>query len=356
MFRDKTILAMMFVLPTIQLGILPLAMDFDVKSLNVVVVDADRSSYSQKLVSKIGASGYFKIVAAKSGFKQALEYIKNGSADVVLEIPPAFEKNLVREGTHTLNLSVDAINGTKSGLGSAYLLSVIQDFNKSILLNLNGQPLQPSGIDMASSVWFNPYANFKWYVVPGVLVLLLTIVGGFLSSLNIVKEKELGTIEQINVSPIKKWQFIVGKLLPFWVVGLVVFSVGLIVARIFYGVVPIGSLLLLYLLAAVYLIAILGFGLLISTLAENQLQSMFITYFFIMVFVLMSGLFTSVESMPGWARNISSALPITHFMKAVRMIVIKGSSFADVSRILLYLLGFAVLLNGFAVWNYRKTS
>lgn len=356
MFRDKSILAMMFVLPTIQLGILPLAMDFEVKKLNLVVVDADRSSFSQKLITKIGSSGYFKIVAAEPAYRQAIDYIERGKADVVLEVPPSFEKSLVREGTQKLNISVDAINGTKSGLGSAYLLSVIKDFNKDILLSVNGQLQQPSTIDVASSVWFNPYANFKWYVVPGVLVLLVTIVGGFLASLNIVKEKELGTIEQINVTPIKKWQFIFGKLFPFWLVGLGVFTVGLLVARIFYNVVPVGSIALLYLLAGIYLIAILGFGLLISTLADNQLQSMFITYFFIMIFVLMSGLFTSVESMPGWARNISNALPITHFMRAIRMVVIKGSGFADISRILLYLLGFAVLLNGFAIYNYRKTS
>lgn len=354
-FRDKTILAMMFAMPTIQLIILPLAMNFDVKHVNLAVVDHDHSSYSRQLLTKIGASGYFRIVAAAASFREALTYIEKEKADLVLEIPAGFESNLVREGTQKLGVSVDAINGTKATIGGSYLQAVILDFNKEIPINA-GQA-KPSGvIDLTYSNWFNPLAEYRFYVVPAVLVLLLTLIGGFMSALNIVREKEVGTIEQINVTPIRKWEFILGKLIPFWVVGIIVFTLGLLVAWGIYGIWPVGSFVTLYLFAAVYLVALLGFGLLVSTYTSNQLQAMFVAFFFVMIFMLMSGLFTSVESMPPWARVIANLTPVTHFIKVIRMIVLKGSGLMDVKWEFLYLVLFAVVLNSWAILNYRKTS
>lgn len=355
-FRDKSIVAMMFVLPIIQLGILPIAMNFEVKNVNLAIVDHDHSTFSNKLINKIGSSGYFKLVSYESGFKQAMEHIDKGDADIILEIPNSFEKDLVRENIAKLNLAVDAINGTKSSLGSSYLISVISDFNRGIQVFQNKKQVTPVTINVESSVWFNPYADYHWFIVPGILAFLLTIFAGSISALNIVREKEVGTIEQINVTPVKKWQFLLGKLIPFWIVGMIILTIGLLVAIIFYGIRPVGSIPMLYALTGLYLIALLGFGLLISTFSNNQLQAMFMSFFFIMIFVLMSGLFTSVESMPTWARHISNALPITYFMKAIRMIVLKGSTFSDVAHIFALLAGFAVLLNGLAIWNYRKTT
>jgi len=358
-FRDKIILATMLALPTIQLIILPLAMNFEVKHVNLVIVDNDHSSFSQRLSAKVEASGYFTIVSAAPSFDAALKYIEKGKADLIMQIPPGFERNLVREGVQKIALSVDAINGTKASLGAAYLTAILTDYNKNIRLNLTENALNAtpqSAIDVTFSTWFNPLGEYKFYIVPGVLVLLLTMIGGFLSALNIVREKEAGTIEQINVSPIKKWQFILGKLIPFWVMGMIVFSLGLIVAYVVYGIVSQGSLAVLYLFAAVYLVALLGFGLLISTYSDNQLQAMFLAFFFMMIFMLMSGLFTSIDSMPAWARTISNLTPITHFIKVIRMIMLKGSGFADIKIEFLYEVLFAIVLNGWAIWNYRKTT
>ncbi|HEX7756794.1 MAG TPA: ABC transporter permease [Niabella sp.] len=359
-FRDKIILAMMFLMPTIQLIIMPLAANFEVRNVNIAYVDHDHSSYSQKLLHKIASSGYFRIAGTPGSYREGLKLIEDGAADLVLEIPTGFERNLVREGSQKVNLSVDAINGTKSSLGSSYLVSVITDFNSDLDINFKSPVITNSAsnakIAVLNSNWYNPRAAYKYYMVPGILVLLLTLIGGFITALNIVKEKEIGTIEQINVTPIKKWQFILGKLIPFWIVGMIVFTIGLLVMYLVYGIFPQGSLLVLYLFAGVYLVALLGLGLLISTFADTQLQAMFIAFFFMMIFMLMSGFFTSTDSMPGWARTMSGFTPVTHFITVVRLIVLKGSGFNEVKTELLYLVGFAVFLNALAILNYRKTS
>lgn len=358
--RDKIILAMMFMMPTIQLIIMPFAANFEVKNINVAYVDHDQSSYSHRLINKIASSGYFRIAGNPLTYKDGLKMIENGEADLVLEIPPGFERNLVREGSQQVNIAVDAINGTKSSIGGGYLLSVITDYNSNLDVNIklpNGKVVSPSAnISIASVNWYNPRAEYKYYMVPGILVLLLTMIGGFITAINIVKEKEIGTIEQINVTPIKKWQFILGKLIPFWIVGMIVFTIGLIVMFLVYGIFPNGSLAVLYLFAAVYLVALLGLGLLISTFAHTQLQAMFVAFFFMMIFMLMSGFFTNTDSMPDWARRISNFTPVTHFIKVVRLIVLKGSGFNEVGTELLYLIGFAIFLNTMAIFNYRKTS
>jgi ABC-2 type transport system permease protein len=358
-FRDKTILVMMFALPTIQLIIIPQAMNFDVKSINISVVDHDHSSYSEKLISKIASSGYFRLISSDLSYQKALQHIEKEESDLVMEIPSGFERGLVREGVQKIGISVDAINGTKATIGGAYLNSIIADFNADLEINqrnISGNEAKAGSIDITYSNWFNPLGIYKFYIVPGVLVILLTMIGGFITALNIVREKESGTIEQINVTPIKKWEFILGKLIPFWIIGMVVFTIGLLVCWGVYGILSVGSLALLYLFAAVYMIALLGFGLLISTFSESQVQAMFVAFFFMMIFLLMSGLFTSVDSMPAWARTISNGTPITHFMKVVRMIMLKGSEYADVKWELGYIIIFAIVLNSWAIWNYRKTT
>lgn len=360
-FREKSILAMMFVMPLVQLVILPLAMDFDVKRIHLSVIDHDHSTYTRQLIQKIAASGYFKILCIDADYSEAIEHIEKEEADIILEIPVNFERNLVREGVQQVAIYADAINGTKAGIGSAYLNSVIADFNAGLNLDINPVNVMMGNtsegiIDIRQRSWFNPLEAYKFNIVPAVLVLLLTLIGGFMAALNIVKEKEVGTIEQMNVTPVRKWQFIMGKMIPFWIIGMIIFTIGLGVCTFVYGIYPQGSLGLLYLFAAVYLVAVLGFGLLISTYSDNQVQAMFIAFFFMMIFMLMSGFFTATDSMPHWASILSNLTPVTHFVKVVRMIVLKSSQFSDVQWEFLYLLGFGALLNGWAIWNYKKTT
>ena len=357
-FRNKAIVAMILVVPVVQLLILPLAANYEVKNINLAVVDNDHSSYSRKMISKITASGYFKLTGYNSSFNESLKLVEKDDADLILEIPAGFEKNLVRENQQKLFIAVNAINGVKAGVGGAYLGSIIRDFNSEIVFESVSVPKIGGAqtIEIVPSNWFNPLMNYRYFMVPGILAILLTMVGGYLSALNIVKEKEIGTIEQINVTPIKKHHFILGKLIPFWVLGLVVFTLGLFVSWLFYDIVPEGSLVLLYGFIAVYLLAVLGFGLLVSTFTDTQQQAMFIAFFFMMIFILMSGLFTSIDSMPAWAKMIARLNPVSYMIDVMRMIILKGSGFADIQFHLLKVAGFAVLLNSWAVWKYRKTT
>lgn len=358
-FRNKALLPLIFIVPIIQLLILPLAADYEVKNINISIVDHDHSTYAQRLISKITASGYFRLTDYGNSFRQAFDQVEKDRADLILEIPPGFEKRLVRENKEELFVAVNAINGVKAGLGGAYLNQIISAYNDDI--RLRWMPVQKYNavpqIEVVASNWFNPYMNYRLFMVPGILVVLVTMVGAYMCALNIVKEKEAGTIEQINVTPIKKYQFVLGKLLPFWIIGIFIFSVGLfVVARWVYGIIPVGSLLLLYGYLSIYLVTLLGLGLLISTFANTQQQAMSITFFFIMIFILMSGLFTSIDSMPQWAYILAKCIPVTYFIEVIRMIVLKGSRFADIKDHFLIMIGFAVLLNGWAIINYKKTN
>jgi ABC-2 type transport system permease protein len=357
-FRNRAILAMIMVMPVIQLIILPLAANYEVRNINLAVVDHDRSSYSQKMISKIGGSQYFKLTGYTSSFHEAMSLIEEDKADLILEIPQGFERNLVREGGQKIFVAVNAINGVKANLGGAYLASIIKDYNAAVMVEL-ADPSTTSAtpaVEITSSNWFNSMMNYKVFMVPGILAILVTMIGGFLSALNIVKEKEVGTIEQINVTPIRKSHFILGKLIPFWVLGNVVFTIGLIVSYAFYGIVPEGSLFVLYLFVAVYLLAVLGLGLLISTFCDTQQQAMFIMFFFMMIFILMGGLFTSIDSMPEWAKIVARFNPVSYLIEVMRMVILKGSTLKNVVSHLLIVFGFAIVLNGLAVWNYRKAS
>ena len=357
-FRDSGIIRVIFIMPVIQLLILPWAADYEIKNIKLAVVDHDHSEYARQLIRKVTASGYFILTDYSGSYENAMKQIEHDRADVILEIPASFEKELIKEDGANLFIAVNAINGVKGGLGSAYLRSIIQEYNSDVRLEWIQFPrFSPeTNIEVVSSNWFNPLMNYKFFMVPGILVLLLTMVGSNLTAINIVKEKEIGTIEQINVTPIKKYHFVLGKLIPFWALGLVVFSIGFTIAWLVYGIVPVGSFFTIYFFAAIYLLAVLGLGLLISTYANNQQQAMLISFFIMMIFVLLGGLYTSIDSMPGWARMITKLNPVSYFIEVIRMVVLKGSRLADIKYQLLTICGFAIVLNSWAVINYRKRS
>jgi ABC-2 type transport system permease protein len=359
-FRNKAMLPIIFVLPFIQLLILSNAASFEVKNIKFSYIDSDHSAASRELISKFQSSDYFKIIDNFESKKEANLQMEKGKVDVILEIPNHFERNLLTDKKSTLSISINAIDGAAAGVTNVYITQIIASFNQKIqsqLYQYNGSSfVQPQNIVTIPSFWYNTTLNYKTLMVPGILVLLVTMLTLFLSAMNIVREKEIGTLEQINVTPIKKHQFIIGKLFPFWVLGLMILTVGLIIAKLVFNIPILGNLRLIYLFTSVYLLDILGIGLFISNYTETQQQAMFIAWFFTVIFILMSGLFTPIESMPTWAQQLTLFNPIRYFVEIIRMVMLKGATFSDISRPFCIITIYAFIINGFAVWSYKKTN
>jgi len=356
--RDKMILRLIFVMPIMQLLLIPLAADYEVNHISLSIVDQDHSSISRRLVDKVGSSSYFRIVDTPANYSEAAAGIEDGSADIVITIPPAFARDLETTGHASLQLVADAVDGVRAGLGTSYAISMVREFQGE-LRSQAAPPIPDSSvpiIEVTSANWYNPHAYYPAFMVPGLLAILVTMVGALLTALNIVQEKEAGTIEQINVTPIRKYEFILGKLIPFWVFGIISITMGMFVGRLAFGLWPVGSFLTIYVMSAVFLVSVLGIGLLISTFTDSQQQATLMSFFFMMIFVLLSGLYTPIESMPGWAQHIAALNPPAYFVQAIRGVYLKGSTLSDLLPSLIKLAGFAVVFNSLAVWNYKKRS
>jgi len=356
--RNRTMLPIMFLMPVVQLIILVNAATFEMKHIRWYIVDKDMSTVSHDIISKFKASPFYDLRGSSFNISDAEESMKKGNADMVLVIPENFERDLRKENKENVQLLVNAINAASAGLINAYSVSILLDYNVEIVSKWANIPggTKTQMITTKYSYWFNPELNYKNYMVPGILVMLVTIIGLFMAGMNIVKEKEIGTIEQINITPIKKYEFIIGKLLPFWIIALFELAFGLFLGKIIFDIPLVGNLFLLFLFAAIYLVVVMSLGLIVSTVNQTQQQAMFFTWFFMVIFILMSGLFTPVESMPDWAQKLNLINPIAYFIQVVRMVLLKGSGIADISRQLISITVYAVVALSFAVWRYRKVS
>jgi ABC-2 type transport system permease protein len=356
-FRNRMMLPIIFVVPLVQLIILVYAATLELKSIKTCFVDLDHSTYSRLLIGKIQGTPFYKTKSYVYSYAKAEDELLKGKADLAVIIPKGFEKDIVRENKSNVQLLVNAINGTAAGLTQAYTTMIINDFSKNIASKTDFiKPTGAKNIEVTYSFWYNPKLNFKTFMVPGILVLLVTIICLLLTGMNIVREKELGTIEQINVTPVRKYQFVIGKLMPFWIIALFELAFGLTLGKILFNIPIIGSLWLIFLVVAVYLIGILSIGLIVSTITNTQQQSMFVSFFFMIVFILMSGLFTAIENMPYWAQVIDQANPVAHLVRMMRMIMLKGSDFSDIRVTFMKLCVIVVVVLTLAIRRYRKVA
>jgi len=358
-FRNKGMLPIIFIIPLVQLIILSNAATFEIKNIKFSYIDHDHSTTSRALIEKFAASNYFNVLTDFPSEAQAISAMQNGDVDVILEVPYYFERDLHKEKHAELGVTINAIDGAAAGVENVYINQIVRNFNRNvkvILLQPEDQLVLPLNISSIPLFWYNETLNYKTFMVPGILVLLVTMISLFLSGMNVVREKEIGTLEQINVTPIRKREFIIGKLFPFWILGMTILSVGLIIAKLIFNIPIIGSLWLMYSFTSIYILVVLGIGLFISNFTNTQQQAMFISWFFMVIFILMSGLFTPVESMPKWAQVMTEFNPIKYFVEVMRMVMLKGSSFIDIwpqfGKTLLY----ALAINSLAVWRYRKIS
>ncbi len=357
-FRNKFLPKAVIAIPLMVTLVFPLIANFEIKNINLSIVDNDKSSYSQQLIQKAQSSGYYRITNISANFENALESIELDKADVILEIPVNFEKDLVNEKAAVVMISANAVNGVKGGLGSAYLSSIVSDFNNNVRLEWmqSDSKFMAPKLEVRPLYWYNPLLEYYVFMIPALMIMILAIICGFLPALNIVGEKENGTIEQMNVTPVSKFQFIISKLIPHWVVGFVSLSICFAVARIFYGLIPAGSIFTIYILASVFVLAFSGFGLVVSNYAKTLQQAMFMMFFFVLTFIFMSGLYTPVDNMPQWAQIISSFSPLKYMIQVLRLVYLKGSGFSELLTQFFALSVFAIFFNGWAVISYRKSS
>jgi ABC-2 type transport system permease protein len=357
-------LPLLLVMPVVQTLLLSYAANYEVKNLALAVVDHDLSPASRQLTDKFSASGYFQVKQFSLAAKDADRSMAADQVDLILEIPTNFERDLVRENKASISLTANAINATKAGLGMGYAQNIVRDFNVGFaekwtprLASLeSGQILKSSNpqINVEYSNWYNPRLDYKTFMVPGILGEIVALIICFLTALNIVRERELGTIEQMNVTPVRKWQFILGKLLPFWLLSLVMMTLGLTVGKLVFDIPMLGSLWLVFGYTAAFTPCMLGLGFLISNFSDSQQQAMFTAWFFLLIFILMCGLFTPVESMPQWAQWLNKLNPVAYFVEFMRLVLLKGARFQDIQNNFFSVLAYAVATNGLAVWTYRK--
>jgi ABC-2 type transport system permease protein len=366
--RDKATLAQVIVVPVVQLLVLSNAATFTIRQTPTYVVDLDHTPTSRGLLTRLTASGHFRITGASGSTDLGNDALLRDNASLVVVIPTDFEKSLVRDGTAEVLLSVNAEKGSSAGIIQSYASDIMADYSREL-----GARLRPGistvvapdragpltgvvRIEGRARSWYNPTLNYKHYMVPGILVALVTLISTLLSAQNIAREKEIGTLEQLNVTPITKGQFITAKLLPFWVLAMIDLAIGLLIAWLVFGVPMRGSLLLLFAVAGIYLVVTLGIGLLISGRVETQQQAMFVTFFVMMIYLLMSGLFTPVDSMPHWVQIAAEFNPVKHFVSISRAILIKGAGPAEVIRPVGILVAFAVGTFWLAVGQYTKRT
>jgi ABC-2 type transport system permease protein len=367
--RDRATLAQVLVLPLLQLLVLSNAATFEIRDVPTYVVDFDRSTASRGLIDRFVASGNFSIVGQSASLDLANEEMLRGRITLLLTIPHDFESLLVRDHTAHVQLAVNAEKGSAAGVVQSYAVRILTAYSAEL-----GSTLLPTLATVRSTTGdqapvrggarietplrsrYNQTLNYKHYMVPGLLVALVTLIATLVSAQNIAREKELGTLEQLNVTPLTRGQFIAAKLLPFWVLGMLDLAIGLTAGWLIFDIPVRGSLLLLFGSAAIYLVAALAIGLWISTMVETQQQAMFVTFFIMNIYLLMSGLFTPIDSMAAWVQTVSLFNPVRHFVTISRALLVKGAGFAEIARPLAVLAVFAVATLALAIRQYSKRT
>ena len=331
--RNAFLPKLIIMFPIVIMCVMPWVMQMEVKNIVVDVVDIDHTVESQRLVQQIAASNYFIFGGQKATYAEAMKDIEKGRADVILE---------VRDGKYLI--AANAVNGTKGSMGSAYLSQIVTSNVKHQTSNITPLTL------------YNKGQNYKLFMIPALFAIVMMLMTGFLPTLNIVGEKEAGTIEQMNVTPVSKWSFILAKLIPYWLIALFVITVCLVLAWLVYGITPTGPVWLIYVLAMLLALFFSSFGLIVSNYSDTMQQAMFVMWFFVVSIMLLSGLFTPTRSMPQWAYLTTYINPMHYFIDAIRTVFIRGGGLHETAHQVLALAGIGTLMGCWAVQSYKKNS
>lgn len=344
--KNKFIPKVAFIFPCVVILIIPLVTTMDVRHVGVTVVSHANSHLSQNIMTDLGATSFFTVSTAKS-YDEALQRIKTGDTDVILEIPEGFQKSVDNGKPVMPHISANGVNGIKGSLGSRYVSTSVM----GTIAKFNGMAL-PEKINIR--YLYNPTLEYRNNMIPALMIMLLIMLCGFLPALNLVGEKESGTIEQMNVTPIRTPVFVLSKVIPYWIIGIIDLSAAMGIAALVYGLSPAGSLVAIYAAAVLFIFVMSGIGIVIANYSGTMSQSMFLMFFIVLIFVLMSGLLTPVSSMPDWAQCITYAFPPRYFIEIMRSVYLKATPMSDLGMQYLMLGVFAIVTNTLAAVSYRK--
>jgi ABC-2 type transport system permease protein len=346
--RNAFLPRLIIVFPIMMMCVMPWVMSMEVKNIVVSVVDNDRSTCSQQLVHSIEASNYFIFNGQKPTYQAALKEIETSKADVVMVIPQHYSRDLAQGRKPQVLIAANAVNGTKGAMGGAYLSQIV---------TANAIP-ETAAIQskISTLLLYNKNLNYKVFMIPALFAMVMMLMCGFLPTLNIVGEKEAGTIEQINVTPVSKGTFILAKLIPYWLIALFIITICLLLSWLIYGITCQGPIWLVFALAMALALFWSSFGLIISNYSETMQQAIFVMWFFVVTMLLLSGLFTPTRSMPSWAYATTYINPMHYFVEAIRTVFVRGGGLQSVAHQLLALLAIASVMALWAVRSYKKNQ
>ena len=345
--RNAFLPRLLLMFPIVIMCVMPWVMNMEVKNIRVSVVDLDYSVRSARLTRRIAASPHFVFTGLKADNAAAIRSVEQGDCDVVVTIPRHYSRDIELGRMPQTLVAANAMNGTKGGMGANYLSNIIVGGLPS------GSAPQPTVTELNL---YNKNLDYKVFMIPALMSILVLLLCGFLPALNIVGEKEKGTIEQINVTPVSRSCFIAAKLLPYWIVGMLVLTLCFLLSWLVYGIVPQGNLGLLYLASMLFALCVSGLGLVISNNSDTMQQAIFVMWFFVVCMTLLSGLFTPVRSMPEWAQTLTLINPIRHYIDIMRTVFVRGGTLADVVQPLATLTAMAAVLDLWAVVSYKKNG
>lgn len=343
--RNPFLPRLIILFPILIMCVMPWVMNLEVKHIAVDVVDNDRSTGSQQLVQSIAVSKYFSFHGQPSTYREALRDIERSQADIVLVIPHGYSRDLTLGRKPQILIAANAVNGTKGAIGSVYLAR---------LVTASAFPLASIRSEVSTLFLHNQHFDFKLFMIPALLAIVMMMMTGYLPTLNIVGEKEAGTIEQINVTPVKKSTFILAKLLPYWLIAFFIITACLALSWLIYGITPAGSVTLVYLLAMLLAVFFSSLGLIISNYSDTMQQAVFVMWFFVMILMLLSGLFTPIRSMPTAAYLTTYINPVSYFIEAMRTVFVRGGNFSSIAHQVLALSLIGLFMSGWAVLSYKK--
>lgn len=354
--RDRVLLTMIFFFPTIMIGLTPWVINFNLRHLDLAVVNHDPTGAQARLIlQKVEASPDIDLVGVYSSEEPAYEAVDRSRADAILVIPPDFSRDMELSHHASVRLIANAVNSTNAVMAMNRMSGLIADTSEEILTERAGLAAgsgRPVEIRMLNR--YNPTLNYKYYMLPAILVMVLTMLCGIYPAIGLAHEKEVGTITQINLSPLRSSTYIVAKVLPYWLIGVSTTLLGTLLLYLIYGLAPVGSYLLI-LLGALLFSGVIAFqGVAVANLAKSVQQAMFMELFLVMIFFIISGLFTPISTMPWWSKVIAYINPLTYLNIIMRMVYLKGSNLIDLWPYFAALTAIGLLNALLAVLTHRK--